>query len=202
MSQNRTRLELNFVTTSQVRRYAENRLLAQDAREAVEQALLDDDRARDLVREHAEPQEPEPVPISAKERLEEVLDCCRRALVCYEALARTADVKTVSAFACQRFKDRWVLYEKIRKTVEPHGADDVEVLNGADIDAASLKSVVDQAVRRDGALLSSLERAFQAPCGPKRKADIADWISAVEPGVYQVSWLKSVFSKGAAAGSA
>lgn len=194
MSQQKDQIELRILTETDVRDYAENRLPAED-HEAVEETLLEDDRARRLVNRHAEPIEDLPIASEFRDRLRNVLRNCRGCIVSYELLSRAEGPETLVKFGTSRFSERWRLLDDVARVAEPRQDNNAAALkiHGNPIEKVDVADIVNVAREHDFLLAEALHEAFEATKTPGWKAQIAEWISAVRNDIGEILWLKSAF---------
>ncbi len=194
MAQSNAKLEVIIVSVSDVRDYAENQL-PKDQHEVIEDTLLDDDRARRVVHEHAEPLESQPVAEDLSAELRKALKVCQECVVNYELLSRASAPETVVRFGASRFTERWKLLAEMLRAIETSrvGAPMVATLDGQDGDDLAMENIVNAASERDFELAEVLHEAFEVTQTPAWKAQIAEWISNIRSDIGQISWLKSAF---------
>ncbi|MEO1135293.1 MAG: hypothetical protein AAFW68_01620 [Pseudomonadota bacterium] len=194
MLQQKNKVELRILTETDVRDYAENRLPAEDY-SAVEETLLEDDRARRLVNLHAAPIQGLPVAGEFKDRLRDVLRSCRGCIVSYELLSRAKGPETLKKFGASRFSERWRLLDEVARVAEPGQENHAAALkvHGNPIEKVGVADMVNVAREHDFLLAEALHEAFEATKTPGWKAQIAEWISAVRNDIGEILWLKSAF---------
>ena len=99
-------MELGIVTANDVNRYVENSL-SESGRKVIEQTLLDDERARQLVIEKSDKDEAPPLAEDAVEKLASTVEVCQQCLVGYEVLQSGDGPAPFLDFAADRFVKRW-----------------------------------------------------------------------------------------------
>ncbi len=185
-------MELGFVSTSDVKRYAENSL-PERRHKAIEQTLLDDERARQLVIEKTGADNiPSPSAITA-EKLALSVDACQKCLVRYEMIAAGDGTAPLQAFAADRFVKRWSLLQTIRQLlVEDAGASNAigEFQENAGEPHAIGDLDVDQIIHNDSILAARLRAAFDAASVPFWKARLAGWIATIDNDIFRLGRLK------------
>ncbi len=193
MSQSNAQVELIIVSEADVRSYAKNQLSA-DQHDVIEEALLGDERAREVVQTHAPPIYELPVASELQGKLQSTLEKCKASVVSYELLSRAPGPDTVSRFAMSRFLSRWKLFDEIERATNPDNDEiaSIDKLQGADIADASVEYMVSSTTKWDFQLIEALHKAFATANRPAWKAQIADWISNIEVDINQISWLAGV----------
>lgn len=184
------KLAVVVVSESDVRRYAEDCLPPCD-HEPIEGALLNDERARGVVRKHAGRVSETPLSDDLEAEIKSALDQCQASVVSYELLSRASGPKKIVNFGAGRFVERWALLGEMLRVVK--SSDKVlstettlDAKSVGDLDARGLAAT---AVQRDSKLMDALYQAFEHAKKPAWKAKIADWISKIEADVGRMAWL-------------
>ena len=190
------KVEVNIVSSAVIKKYAHDDL-QDDSIDIVEQTLLDDERAREVVTAEAPPPTPELLNCEAKQALRDCADLCQETVVRYETLSRKDGPETIVGFAESRFGARWQMLYEMKKLSEEENAesDSVSVINGAPIpEDESLRVAVNTAVEKDNLLEQKLVSAFDLTAAPSWKAKIADWAARVQADRSRIAWLQSAFA--------
>lgn len=198
----RKNIELLIVTESAVRDYAESQLPEED-HEAIEDTLLEDDRARRLVDRHAPSIASQPVAEDLQRCLLDALSSCQGCVATYELLSRVPGPETLAKFARSRFSARWKLLHEMAGITKAYRGRKASVFNINDKPAekVSVEDIVFIARENDILLAEALHEAFEATQIPAWKAQLAEWISAIRDDMGQIFWLKSAFGAPERAGA-
>lgn len=184
-------VEVNFLSARDVERYALRQPQSAEDREAVEQLLIDDDRARKLVAALATPCADEELTDSFIAQVSEAIDACRNALAHYELLIQCHGPETLIEFAMDRFGARWA-WLSVLSRMAPDSATHSFLrfrLPGFTTFNASKEQILQRAGDSDDILHVSLEKTFAAASGPAEKATLSNLIDALSMDRRRVAWL-------------
>lgn len=194
MRQQNSQLEVTIISEAAVREYAQSNGEFGE-KTLIDETLIQDDRARRVVRKHSKSLHDQPVSDDLSEHLKAGLNNCQNTVVGYELLSRTAVPPTIAQFATSRFEQRWRLLNEIRQAL-PSANDDinVDILEASENTEESLQ-IIKATAKRDEQLAGTLREALDVADLPAWKAQIAEWISNVESDLGQISWLSNGFMK-------
>ena len=195
MSQTQHSAEITIINAETVRQYARGGLNAED-RAMVEEILLDDDRARELVESGAPTDNIEPLFGLALEYARSAMESCGKSVAYYEMLAQLGEPATVKEYAQSRFGSRWAMLDDIRAAIPPNKRGLVEFVHVQPSGAnRSPTALIAAANEEDNRLLTQLSAAFRVVAPPLWKARIAKHITQIERDKTKVAWLTSAFAQ-------
>lgn len=188
------RIELSIVMASDVRRYAKGELLPRQQREAVEQALIDDDRARRLVINTIPAENVlRDIPETTSLLLGNSLKACVKSIRAYEDLLMPRHLpETVARLATIRHHARKSMFADIARHCLNLSQEDCDfgyVSMPAEKKRTALEDAIGAAAIHDRKLLSRLSEAYAAPAAPFLKAEMAAWISEIHEDTTRIAWL-------------
>jgi len=188
MCERKGSLRLGFVTENEVMLYMRN-ALPEGRQRDVEQALLDDERARDMIVARSNLDVQEEPPYALREKLKRSAAACLTCIESYRNAKRGDDAGfDETADIAENLGHRRSLRQQIEGALGRELAPDAGLPNSL---VGGQEQPVQTLPRRcDLALLESLADAFNTAISPLWKARIAGWISGMREQLNRQDWLK------------
>lgn len=189
-------VEVCIVTADIVRRYAHGSLPSSLCGE-VDDLLLQDERARDLVRALAPRAGRSKPPQPAANKIGESRDACAALVDIYQTLRNEAAPPTVRQFADLQSSTFQSLLADMRQTFSaaPAAVSGVQTVGLENAAQPSIWALLMRAGAAETRLSEALCAAYRSPLlRPFWKAQIAAWISRVEAAHCEIIWLDLVFT--------
>lgn len=178
--------KITILTPVDMQLYADGELSGND-KELAEGALLDDERARQLVLNSDGPSTSDPTS-KCTELLNACVWACEKAVVAYESISRSAQTETIRRFAGNQFSERWKLLSDITSFTSTDDTS-TRIIECKNSKNTLTTETLQQAERDDLALEKALQSAFDSPAPPKWKAKIAEWLAALRYERDRIAWI-------------
>lgn len=187
-------VEVCILTADVVRRYARGELPSNLCME-VEEMLLDDDRARRLVRALAPPNAGAELPRLTADNIGAAEDACAALVHICQVLRDKASALTLRQFARLQLLHAEGILADMRRSYSRTPAAASAARSGQSGKTAGLTpwALLARAGRAERMLSNALRAAYRSPSPPFWKARLAAWISRVEIAHCDIAWLDLVF---------
>ena len=192
MNPESSKVELGIVAAKDVQRYAEESL--PDAkRPAIERALLDDDRARQLVIKNAGNDDVPPPSAATAQKLALSVNACQQCIMEYEIMKSGDGFGPLLDLVADRFVKRWSLLKRVLQSLDESADELADFQKPADTPSEISSDAPERVIQQDSILSRTLQEAFDAASTPIWKARIADWIAAIDDDIFRLMRLKRVY---------